>query len=218
MTSGPPRPAAIVFDWDNTLVDTWPVIHEALAAALTAMGHDVWTLEETRRVVRKSLRDSFPEMFGNRWQDARKIFYETFEHVHIERLNPIEGAGEVLAALSRAGVHMAVLSNKTGKYLRAEADHLQWSAYFDCLVGAGDAEQDKPALESLHMALAHSPAPPGAGVWIVGDTDIDMEIAHRSGCLPVLMHRDPADSEFAAWPPHHCFSSCSGLLEYIAGW
>ena len=29
-------PRAAIFDWDNTLVDTWPVIHESMNATLYA--------------------------------------------------------------------------------------------------------------------------------------------------------------------------------------
>ena len=218
MSDGTPPPAAIVFDWDNTLVDTWPVIHESLRVTLEAMGHEPWTFDETRQRVRKSLRDAFPGLFGDRWQEAREIFYAAFERMHIERLRPIEDAGELLTSLSAAGVHLAVLSNKTGAYLRAEAAHLGWAVYFKSLVGAGDAARDKPAPESLRLALARAPVPPGPSVWIVGDAGIDMEIAHRTGCLPVLLHGDVGDPEFAAWPPTHCFASCRGLLEYMKGW
>lgn len=218
MTGRLQPPAAIVFDWDNTLVDTWPVIHESLTITLEAMGHKPWTFEETRQRVRKSLRDAFPELFGDRWQDARRIFYAAFERMHIDRLRPLEHAGELLDSLSSADVRLAVLSNKSGVYLRAEAAHLGWSRYFDSLVGAGDAARDKPAPESLQLALAGAPVGPGDKVWIVGDAGIDMEIAHKTGCLPVLLHRDAGDAEFAPWPPDHCFASCRGLLKYVAGW
>jgi hypothetical protein len=72
-----PPPRAILFDWDNTLVDAWGTIQLALNAALTAMGQSAWTMEETRVRVRASLRDSFPRMFGDRWPEARDIFYAT---------------------------------------------------------------------------------------------------------------------------------------------
>jgi phosphoglycolate phosphatase len=217
VTDAPSPPAAIVFDWDNTLVDTWPVIHESLMVTLEAMDHQPWTFEETRERVRNSLRDTFPGLFGDRWEEARRIFYAAFERVHIERLRPIEDAGELLGSLSSAGVHLAVLSNKTGAYLRAEAAHLGWSGYFESIVGAGDATRDKPAPESLCLALARTPVSPGSEVWIVGDAGIDMEIAHKTGCLPVLLHRDAGDREFAAWPPAHCFTSCRGLLKCVVG-
>jgi len=72
-----PPPRAILFDWDNTLVDAWGTIQLALNATLTAMGFPAWTMEETRLKVRASLRDSFPRMFGDRWLEARDIFYST---------------------------------------------------------------------------------------------------------------------------------------------
>ena len=65
------RPDAIIFDWDNTLVDTWPVIHAALFETFTAMGHVPWTLEETKARVALSMRESFPKLFGDRWAAAR---------------------------------------------------------------------------------------------------------------------------------------------------
>ena len=36
-------PRAILFDWDNTLVESWGVIHEAMNLTLDAMGHPRWT-------------------------------------------------------------------------------------------------------------------------------------------------------------------------------
>ena len=53
------RPVALLFDWDNTLADTWPAIHHALAVTFRAMDREPWTFEETRARVRASARDSF---------------------------------------------------------------------------------------------------------------------------------------------------------------
>ena len=38
------RPTAILFDWDNTLVDSWATIHEALNVVMAAMGKPLWSL------------------------------------------------------------------------------------------------------------------------------------------------------------------------------
>ena len=35
-------PRAVLFDWDNTLIDSGVTIHEAMNAALLAMGNDTW--------------------------------------------------------------------------------------------------------------------------------------------------------------------------------
>ena len=62
------RPRGILFDWDNTLVDSWAVIHEALVVTFEAMGLAPWTLDETKQRARHSLRDAFPRLFGPRWE------------------------------------------------------------------------------------------------------------------------------------------------------
>lgn len=219
MTDQPCRPRAVVFDWDNTLVDTWPTIHQALSTTFLAMGCRPWTLEETRSRARHSLRDSFPLLFGDRWEQARDIFYGAFEKMHLEALSPIAGAGELLASLRNAEIYLAVVSNKTGHYLRQEARHLGWDGFFDRVVGAGDAERDKPAPEALFMALAGAQVGPGPDVWFVGDSGIDMEIAYRTDCVPVLVHRLDNDSEeFTKWPPRHRFSSCGALSLLVEKW
>lgn len=219
MSPLPVKPRTVVFDWDNTLVDSWPTIHEALAATFGAMGHTAWTPEETRARVRHSLRDSFPVLFGDRWEEARDIFFEAFESLHIEALAPIAGADRLLAGLRDADIYLAVVSNKTGRHLRAEAEHLAWHGLFDRIVGAGDALRDKPAPEALLMALDGAPVPPGTDVWFVGDSGIDMEIAHRTGCVPVLLHRTDTDhGEFDKWRPEHHFCSCGELCLLVEKW
>ena len=99
-----PAPRALLFDWDNTLVDTWVVIHHALKVTLAAMGHRPWTLEETRARVRASARDRFPILFGARADEAMEIFYRTFESDHLQTLREREGAGELLRELREKGI------------------------------------------------------------------------------------------------------------------
>ena len=70
------RPRAILFDWDNTLVDSWTTIHEALNAVMAAMEKPLWSLRETKERVRLSLRESFPLHFGDRWEEARRIYLD----------------------------------------------------------------------------------------------------------------------------------------------
>ena len=66
-----PQPQAILLDWDNTLVDTWPCIGKAANITLEAMGHDPWTEAEIRERIAGSLRDTFPRIYGERWEEAR---------------------------------------------------------------------------------------------------------------------------------------------------
>jgi phosphoglycolate phosphatase len=205
-------PAAILFDWDNTLVDSWSTIHDALNLMLVELGHQSWTMLETRSRVRKSLRDSFPTLFGERWQHAQQLYLEAFEAIHLERLRPLPGAAELLDALKSDGHYLALVSNKTGRYLRREVEALGWTGHFGRIVGAGDAAFDKPHRGAIDLALAESGYSAGPGVWFVGDTGIDMECALNAGCVPVLVGADPpAGEEFERSKPALHFADCMAL-------
>jgi len=215
----PPRPAILLFDWDNTLVDTWPVIHASLADVFNHMGQAPWTLDEVRARVRHSLRDSFPVLFGERWEEARDVFYAAFERRHIDALAPAPGAAALLDAARGAGLPLGVVSNKTGGYLRKEAAHLGWDGYFRALIGAGDAARDKPDLAAVRHALEAMGAPADhdpARIWFVGDSNVDMQVAHAAGCLPVLIRPDAGPAgEFDAHPPGLHLPDCDALRRLV---
>ncbi len=216
VAAGKEKPGAIIFDWDNTLVDSWEVIHTTLNATLTHYGLAAWTVEETRMRVRKSLRDSFPILFGDHWREAGDFFYEFFETIHLEKLTALQGAGELLADIAAEGIYLGVVSNKQGSYLRKEAEHLGWDGFFGKIVGANDAENDKPAPDPVHLALSAGRIAAGPGVWFVGDADIDMECAINAGCIPVLLRRQaPSEREFASAEPVYYVAGCQELGKLI---
>ncbi len=213
----PARPRALLFDWDNTLVDSWGAIHHALTVTFEAMGREPWTLEQTRQRVRRSAREAFPELFGERAEEASGIFYQAFESDHLETLEARDGAEALLRGLAETGsYYLAVVSNKRGDLLRREAARLGWDGYFERLVGANDAARDKPAVDAVTLALGNSGLAPGPEVWFVGDTDIDMVCATNAGCLPVLLrHEPPAVGEFVGSEPGVHVAGCAQLLEKL---
>lgn len=220
MTSPPipslPIPRAILFDWDNTLIDSWDCIRAATNATLRHMGHHEWTMDETRRNVAKSLRDSFPEMFGDRWEEARDFFYATFRAIHLDHLNPLPGVESLLADLARQDIWLGVVSNKNGAFLRKEAERLGWSGYFGRLIGATDAAEDKPSPAPVLMALEGSGLSPNEQVWFVGDALIDMHCAINAGCTPILIREsDPYPGEFDSHPPRQYLAGCDDLATLL---
>ncbi|HLZ67033.1 MAG TPA: HAD family hydrolase [Aliidongia sp.] len=214
------RPAAFVFDWDNTLVDSWGTIQAALNTMFAQMGHPPWTMAETQLKVRKSLRDSFPALFGDRWQEAQKLYLDAFEALHIERLAPLPGAEALLQAIAAEGHYLALVSNKTGRFLRREVAALAWDRYFGKVIGAGDAARDKPDRAPVDMALDGSGIEAGPRVWFVGDTGIDMACARNAGCVPILVHGPEdgllRDEEFADAKPVRHFRDCMALAREIS--
>ena len=67
--AGLKMPRAVLFDWDNTLVNTWPTIIECYHDTFTALGQKPWTGDEVRARAHGSLRDHFPKLFGEKARD-----------------------------------------------------------------------------------------------------------------------------------------------------
>jgi phosphoglycolate phosphatase len=203
------RPSVLLYDWDNTLVDGWAGIAAALNAAFREFGHPVWSVEDTRKRVRVSLRESFPVMFGDRWEHARDIFYQTLTVQHLEHVTAMLGVPDVLEA--GASWPQGVVSNKAGHFLRREVTHLGWTRFFGSVIGAGDATADKPNPAPLHLALSQLGRPADLSVWYMGDTTLDMEAARAAGVTAVLIGNADHDGGVERAAPHLHFHSAHDL-------
>jgi phosphoglycolate phosphatase len=203
----------LLYDWDNTLVDGWAGIAAALNAVFAAFAMPLWSVADTRARVRVSLRDSFPVMFGAEWERARDIFYGALEDQHLHHVAPMPGAAGALAA----GVPwpQGVVSNKAGRYLRAEVAHLGWAAHFGAVIGAGDAAADKPAAAPILLALDRIGQPVNRSVWYLGDTALDMDAARAAGVTAVLIGDAAHDGGIDRSRPDIHFSSAFDLAAHL---
>lgn len=208
------RPTAVLWDWDNTLVDGWAAIEAGLNATFRAFAMPEWDRATVLARVRGSLRDTFPGMFGAEWERARDIFYEEVRAQHLSVLSAMPGADAALAAAGGLAPQ-AVVSNKQGPLLRAEAAHLGWDARFGALVGAGDAARDKPDAAPLLMALDALGISASADVWYVGDTALDMQAARAAGCRAVLLGDAAHDGGVEAAGPDVVFSDGHALAAHL---
>lgn len=210
----PPR--AVLFDWDNTLVDTWPCILKAMNMTLVHMEHDAWTREEGMTRISRSLRESFPGLFGERWREAESVFYESFRSCHLDMLTPLPHAEALVRHICGMGVWVGIVSNKTGDLLRIEVEHLGWEGLFHRVAGAGDAKADKPHIEHILHALQGSGLKPGQDVWFVGDHAVDMQCATEAGCTPFLLHHQgPLAGNLLSWAPRGIYGSCGEFLDAL---
>jgi len=176
------------------------------------MGHAPWSLADVRARVRSSARETFPRLFGKRADEAMQIFFDHFTAVHLETLETLPGAAELLDVIEMKGIFRSVVSNKNGAFLRLEADKLGWDRRFTHLIGAGDAEEDKPSPAPIAMALKGSGITAGEAVWYVGDALIDIECARNAGCISVLVG-DGHGEETAAADPDIRISDLSALAK-----
>lgn len=189
----PARPRAILFDWDNTLVENWRAIQAALNAALSARGKAPLDLDQVKLQARHSPRQIFPDLFGAAWEPARAEFLEHFEAHHLAGLSLMPGAELLLDALAPLEIPLGVVSNKKGDLLRREIAYLGWSGRFGSVVGAQDAAADKPDAAPVLRALDDIGLTASREVWVVGDTDIDLRAAEAAGCLGVLVGPGPSE-------------------------
>ncbi len=183
----PNPPSAVIFDWDNTLVDSWGAIAEAINFVRVKYGLPFWSQIEILANCTRSARDSFPEWFGDRWEEAWEDYYNHFGKVR-ERvgISPLPGAEELLKYLKEKQIPALVVSNKSNRYLREESKVLGWDGFFVSIVGAHDAPKDKPAREHPDLALKLAGLKAGRHIWFIGDSETDVICARNVGCTPVL--------------------------------
>jgi phosphoglycolate phosphatase len=214
----PPPPRAVLFDWDNTLVENWLTVQAALNVALAAAGMAPLSLEQVKHQARFSAREIFPSLFGENWQDARATFLSHFRTHHLSGLSLMEGAESLLATFRELDLPIAIVSNKQGDVLRREIEHLGWNGHFRAVIGAQDAIRDKPDPAPAYLALDRLRLIAGPDVWFVGDTDVDMRTACAAGLTPVLIGPGPADRDLliGAEPVLRC-DNCIDLMGFVRG-
>jgi len=181
------KPKAIIFDWDNTLVDTWPLIQFAIDKTMVDMGKEPWGLERVRDNVHKSMRESFPEIFGSDWEKAGEIYKNTYRSIHLNKMRFLSGSVELIKKIHELGILQFIVSNKIGLTLRKEAQQLEVEKYFFATIGSNDAIADKPSREPVELALLGSDIDlKNDEVWFVGDTIADVDCAYNSNCTPIV--------------------------------
>lgn len=178
------KPSAIIFDFDDTLVNARPVLNKAICATFSHFGVSNKVLQtiDTNR----SLRDYFREIFADNLLEARDVYYRYYNEFS-SSLAPLDNAEEVLKFLQSQEVSVSIVSNKNGSTLRSEVkDKFSWEQYFISIIGAGDAKEDKPSHLPAVMALENLGLNNYDNVWLIGDSFVDIETAKNLNCKAIL--------------------------------
>jgi phosphoglycolate phosphatase len=185
------KPKAIIFDWDNTLVNTWPLIQSAIDNTMVKMGKEPWGLKKVKDNIHKSMRESFPAIFGDKWEEAGAIYKNSYRATHLDNLEFLPGSLDLINKIQELGILQFVVSNKIGNTLRQEAEKLGVSDKFFALIGAGDADDDKPSKKPVELALLGSDLDPQKDeIWFIGDTIADISCGYNSNCKPIAFNMD----------------------------
>ena len=146
----------VLFDMDGTLLDTLTDMEAAVNHILTQYGYSVRTLEEVRRFVGNGagllIHRALPQGVDPAREAEVLAAYRAYYQAHnCIRTRPYEGIPELLAALRRAGVRTAVVSNKPDETTRTLA--ARFFPELDDALGQRDGVAAKPAPDMVRAVL-----------------------------------------------------------------
>jgi len=213
-------PAAVVFDWDNTLIDTFPLIFAGNNLVRREFGLAEWSEAECHQYSQLSAKEMFTQYYGDRAAEAEKIFYGHIREHHLTSLKVMAEAENLVLFLIQKGVKLGIVSNKRGEVLRQEVAALNWNHHFLAVLGPDDVGGvGKPDPRGVCQALAQLGLESNdySNTWYIGDTPNDIKTAKAAGMISVFIEnastQDP--KEIAALQPDYSFKSCVECLAYI---
>jgi len=178
-----------LFDLDGTLLDTLADLADSTNRALRRFGFAVHPVEAYKTLVgdgaemlvrRAAGRDISDELAARLLAGMR----EQYARRWAEKTRPYEGVGEMLDALTRRGVPIAVLSNKPQEFTRLCVAELLPHWRFAAVRGADANTPIKPDPTAALEIAGQLGVDPGDFLY-VGDTDTDMKTARAAGMFPV---------------------------------
>jgi HAD superfamily hydrolase (TIGR01509 family) len=184
-----PRPAAIFFDLDGTLVDTVETRIRAWLAVFAEEGipasreHVAALIGSDGRRLAREVADRADRPLG----DGRDESIDARAGELYEGLNrdprPLPGARELLEGLERRSIRWAIATSSRRAQVGASVAALQLSSVPTVVDGTG-VEHAKPAPDLLLQAAASLGVEP-AESWYVGDSTWDMRSAVAARMLPI---------------------------------
>lgn len=204
---------AIFFDWDGTLVEHSKLIADGHTHVRRHFGLEGYDQQAALSRGHQSTRELYPILYGDKWEEAEKLFYDFFLENHLSDVTPFDDTLALLDMLTDRDIPMGVVSNKRHIFLTREIGHIQWDRYFKSVIGAGEAERDKPSSAPLRMAADMlSPDLANTDILYVGDTETDLKCAKDMDCDAALILRGRnMDEIIAQYNPKYVFDNFADM-------
>ena len=210
---------AVIFDLDGTLLNT---LDDLTASVNHIFGKYGLPLQETSDVRRNMgngarylLSHMMPQGTDTPGFDGILAEYGEYYKAHCKELTaPFPGIMDMLRKLKKAGIRMAIVSNKGDEAVK-ELSSVYFEDLMDSAVGERQGIRRKPEPDSLLAAAAEMGAEKDR-VLYVGDSEVDYETAKRAGMRCVLVEwgfRDKEDLE--ALQPDYLISSAEELVGIV---
>ncbi len=204
----------ILWDWDNTLADTFGAIFAAQNDMRAHYGLPAWTKEESKHAMNTSGRNLIASIVGaENAAEARQIFLKAYA-THAAEIELKPGAVDVLKKAKEAGFICVLASNKAGTILRNEAEAMGVTALFDKIIGAEDTDNDKPSKSFTDAALSGWNA---GSIVSVGDGRSDIQMARNyDNGYGILVWTNPNSAEFETITPDSAVADLDAVWSILA--
>ncbi|HZH98540.1 MAG TPA: HAD-IA family hydrolase [Fimbriimonadaceae bacterium] len=173
---------AVIFDFDGTLADTFPLIVSSFNAAVS--GPLGLRFEDEEVISRFGVPDTVlvqQELPEELWETAVETYYSHYLREH-GMVAAFEGVEEMLRDLSASGYPLGVVTGKGRRAGEISIAKLGWTGLFGSLVTGDDIENQKPHPEGVLRAASELGVSPEDCAY-VGDSPVDVEAGGRAGAL-----------------------------------
>jgi phosphoglycolate phosphatase len=216
------KPDSVIFDWDNTLCNTIPIIDSCLEELCILSGKGKEFIKEIKKFSGISMKDFFPILFGNKWQEFGDLYLSLYDKKQTDMLDLMPNSKKILDFFYDKKIPLFILSNKTSSNLKKEVNQLNVNKYFTNIVGSGDAKFDKPHPESVRFIFQNSTLSPKKNhTWLIGDTEVDLKCAIDSHHKPILINKSPSKKSLKMIEENsqiEYFLDINGLYQKIYHW
>jgi phosphoglycolate phosphatase len=191
-------PKAVFFDWDGTLVDSFKFLHGAHNHVRGVLGIAPFSLEVFEGYFGQPREKLYRELYGDHMEEAKTHFEAYVFANHLKGLSPTVGAQALLEQLHAMGIPCGVVTNKKGSFVVKEISNFGWERFFVSVVGAAEAQADKPSPAPLWLAVKRAGIVEDMGnIWFVGDTENDLACARDAGAVSILIAGNKENERFS---------------------
>ena len=217
-------PKHIVFDWNSTLLDDFPIIHECMNEIMRTVGRPAFTIEHFRNCYEVPFEQlymnlGFSKDEADRMMELERSTFHDFYEPRAVAAGLREGAAEILQHVQSNGVQTYILSNHIVDPIRAQLRRLEIEHFFtEVLAYATLATQFKDMTkgERLRRYMADKNVS-GQPTMIVGDSLEEIDIAKQQGFISVAITGGGADEErLRAHQPDYVIHSLHELKPILA--
>lgn len=210
-------PKIVFWDWDGTIADSYSYLNDAHNYTLQKLGFPPFKDGDYRAYFGKPRDYLYPAIYNDKADEAIDIFQKfVFENAH--KVGVFDGCEDVIYHLNSKDIPMGIVSNKKANFIREELRHKNFGACFSVIVGAGEAEADKPSCALLRLAVDKMSAEHIApnDVWFVGDTENDLACAKNYGARAIFL-KGHADTErlIEEYKPYASFDNYRQLKDFL---